>query len=191
MFKDDAVEFYCISKNFTNVNSAPKLIASIIIFKNLVLSAYVDSVHLPKNMYEHLLSSSSVCTQTEVCNILAFCKNASKECLEDCVQKNIFVEIAVNAFEKCINSAIEVKDKNNFFGLVQFLLEQLKLRHINKGARRYSSDLLSVAFLWTLTSTSLYKKLSNFFVLPSIRRLQQLSCADNIESCSIQMQYLK
>ena len=28
-------------------------------------------------------------------------------------------------------------------------------------------------------------------MLPAIRRLQQLSCADNIESCFIQMQYLK
>ena len=92
------------------MNSAPKLIASIIITEDLIPNAYVDSVHLPKKVCEHLLSSSSVSTQAEVCNILAFCKNVS----EDCIQKNIFVEIAVNALKKYTNSAIEVKDENNF-----------------------------------------------------------------------------
>ena len=48
----------------------------------------------------------------------------------------------------------------------------------------------TVAFLWKL-STSLYKKLSNFSVLPLIKRLLQLSCNDNIESYSIDVQYLK
>ena len=60
-----------------------------------------------------------MCTQAKVCNILVFCKNVSKEWLEDCIQKNIFLKIAVNTLEKYINSAIEVKDENNFFGLVQ------------------------------------------------------------------------
>ena len=103
MFKEDAVKFHCISKNCANVSFAPKLIAPIIITKNLISNAYVDSVHLPKNMYEHLLSSSSVCTilKQKFATFL-------KECLEDCVQKNIFVEIAVNALEKCFNSAVEV-----------------------------------------------------------------------------------
>ena len=64
-------------------------------------------------------------------------------------KKNIFLEIAVNVLKKYINSAIEVKDENNFFGLVQFFfsLKQLKLIHINKAAGSYSSDLLTVAFL--------------------------------------------
>ena len=56
-----------------------------------------------------------MCAQTKVCNILAFCKNVSKKCLEDCVQKNIFVEIDVNTLKKYINSTIQVKDEQNFF----------------------------------------------------------------------------
>ena len=68
------------------------------------------------------------------------------------------MEIAANAVEKYINSAIEVKNENNFFGPVQFLLKQLKLIHINKDAFRYLSDNFIVAFLWKLFSTSLYKK---------------------------------
>ena len=67
--------------------------------------------------------------------------------------------MAVSVFD----TATKVRKEDNSIGLVQFLLEQLKLIHIDKGARRYPSDLLTVAFLWKLTSTSLYKKLSNFF----------------------------
>ena len=107
-------------------------------------------------MYEHLLSFSSVCTQTEVCNIFAFCKNASKKCLKDCVQKNIFVEIAVNALEKYINLLLKLKMRMIFW-FISVFFEQLKLIHINKAAVRYLSDLLTVEFLLKLTSTSLNK----------------------------------
>ena len=153
LLKDDAVEFYCISKSYTDISSAPKLIASIIITENLLTSAYVDSVYLAEKMYEHLLSSVSVSTLTEVSNMLAFCKNLSNKCLDDCVNKTVLVKMAVNALEQYLDTATKIRDKNNSFDLIQFLLEQLKLIHIDKGALRYSSDLLTVAFLWKLTST--------------------------------------
>ena len=54
--------------------------------------------------------------------------------------------MAVNALEQYLNSATEVGDADNSFVLVQFLLEQMKLILIDLGARRYSSDLLTVAF---------------------------------------------
>ena len=47
-------------------------------------------------------------SQTEVGNILAFCKNVYNECLEDCVNKTVVVEIAVNVLEKYFNSGIEL-----------------------------------------------------------------------------------
>ena len=47
--------------------------------------------------------------QTEVCNIFAFCKNVCNECLEDCVNKTVVVEIAANVLEKHFNSGIELK----------------------------------------------------------------------------------
>ena len=77
----------CFSKNCTDVNSAAKLIASIIITKNLIPNVFVDSVHIPKKIYKHLLTSSSMNSQTEICNILAFCKNVFNEWLEDWVNK--------------------------------------------------------------------------------------------------------
>ena len=65
-------------------------------------------------MYKHLLSSSSVNRQTELCNVLAFFKNVCNECLEDCVNKTVVEEIAVNVLEKYFNSGIELKMKITF-----------------------------------------------------------------------------
>ena len=48
-------------------------------------------------------------SQTEVCNILAFCKNVFDECLEDCVNKTVLVKIAINILEKYFNSGIKLK----------------------------------------------------------------------------------
>ena len=146
VLKDNAMEFYCISRNCTDTRSAPKLIASIIITENLLPSAYVYSVYLSKKIYEHLFSSASVSTLTKVSYILAFCKNLSNECLDDCVNKTVIVKMTVNALEQCLDTATEVGDGNNSFGLVQFLLEQMTLILLDLGARTCSSDLLTVAF---------------------------------------------
>ena len=90
--------------------------ASIIITKNLNPNAFVDSVHLPKKMYKNLSSFSSMNSQTEFCNILAVCKNVFNECLEDCINKIVLVEIAVNILKKCFNSGIVLKMRM-IFGL--------------------------------------------------------------------------
>ena len=142
-------------------------------------------------MYDHLLSSSAISSLTEISNVLAFCKSMSKEFLDDHINKIMLVKVALNALQQYLDTASTLEDPNISFGLIQFLLEQLKLVAVDKGARRYSSDLITIAFLWKLTSTSLYTKLSNFFVLPSIRRLQQLSCSDHVETNVIDIQYLK
>ena len=92
-----------------DVNSATKLIASIITTENLIPNAFADFVHIPKKMYKHLLSSFSVNSQTEVCNILAFCKNVFNQRLKDCINKTVLVEIAVNVLEKYFTSGIELK----------------------------------------------------------------------------------
>ena len=104
------MNFIAFKKNCSDVRSAAKLIALSIITANLIRNAFVDSVHLPKKMYEHLLSSSSVNSQREVCNILAFCKNVGlfNECLEGSVNKTV-LKIAVNVLEKYFNSGIELK----------------------------------------------------------------------------------
>ena len=58
------------------------------------------------------------------------------------------------------------------------------------NARRYSSSTITTAFLWQLTSNSLYKKLREIFILPTVRRLRQLFIV-NVDSRKLDLHYLK
>ena len=100
---DGVMKFRCISKSYVVTSSTQKLIASVIITKNLLPSANVNSVYLPKKMYEHLLSFAAVSTLTKVSDILSFCRNLSNECLDDCVSKTVLVKMAVNALEQYLD----------------------------------------------------------------------------------------
>ena len=53
---------------------------------------------------------------------------------------------------------------------LHFIIQQVKLLGVTKNDRRYSTNMITTAFLWQLTNRSLYKKL-NFFMLPLIRQL--------------------
>ena len=75
--------------------------------------------------------------------------------------------------------------------MIQFIIEQLKLMQIPKNGRRYSTAVLTTSFFWQLTSTSLYKKLRDYFVLPSISRLRKFSSATAVENREIDLEYLK
>lgn len=79
----------------------------------------------------------------------------------------------------------------SYIFLVEFIIEQLQLFQIEKYNRRFSTNLLTTSFLWQLTSTSLYKKLKALFILPSIRRLQQLNVVNNVGQGEIHYKYLK
>ena len=60
-----------------------------------------------------------------------------------------------------------------------------------KQARRYSTNLIMLAFLWHMTSAKLYMKLSEMFSLPTSRRLQQLSKPLSVKQNHVDIEYLK
>ena len=47
------------------------------------------------------------------------------------------------------------------------------------------------SFLWNMTSKNLYEKLREVFILPTSRRLQQLSCGLNVQSNKLDTKYLE
>ena len=75
--------------------------------------------------------------------------------------------------------------------MLNFIIEQLRLLHVPKQGRRYSSAMTTTAFLWQLTSTSLYKKLCDFFILPCISTLRKFSSPCAVESGNLNIDYLK
>ena len=86
---------------------------------------------------------------------------------------------------------LELEQLHIFACSKALIIEQLKLIQRPKDGRRLSADLTATAFLWRLTSTSLYKKLLNLFVLPSIAHLRRLSAEMAVESSKLDMEYLR
>ena len=68
--------------------------------------------------------------------------------------------------------------------------EQLQLLQMPKHARRYSANLITLYFLWKLTSSALYKKLHDTLILPSISRLRQYYFGMSVETNSLDLSYL-
>ena len=62
---------------------------------------------------------------------------------------------------------------------------------IKKNGRRYSIDILLKSFFWKLTSNALYKKLREFFILPSPSTLHKLLCDASVECGVVDVKYLK
>ena len=75
--------------------------------------------------------------------------------------------------------------------LIKFIIEQLQLMQVKKEARRYSTDIITTAFLWQLTSCSLYKKLKGMFLLPSVSKLRSYSACLSVKAGTLDMSYLK
>ena len=95
----------------------------------------------------------------------------------------------MSILEQCIAEE-EIAQENldpSPMSIVNFFVEQLKLAQISKHGRRYSSNMLTTAFLWKLTSPALYQKLQGLFVLPSSSLLRKLSAGMNVESGKLDM----
>ena len=108
------------------------------------------------------------------------------------MKNNSCIDLAISALKQYKNDDETDDDSSgSCMHFVQFVIEQLNLMQLSKSGRRYSCKLLAMAFLWKLTSSSLYKRLSEFFFLPSTRRLQQLSVDLNVETKKVDTTFLK
>ena len=54
-------------------------------------------------------------------------------------------------------------------------IDQLRLLFVSPKGLHYSASVIILSFLWNMTAPNLYNKLSDFFILPTARRLRQLS----------------
>ena len=118
----------------------------------------------------------------------------AKGCDETCStaeDRKKYVALATVALECYVSTENgSFAEEQSQINLVQFIIEQLKLQKVPTNARRYSSSTITTAFLWQLTNNSLYKKLREIFILPTVRRLRQLSIV-NVDSRKLDLHYLK
>lgn len=175
--RNSQVVFVYPSEDFSSV------IASILIDEHLQVTIFLNGSKVPTSKIRHLLSCDGhIHSLTELCNVLSIVKSW-------CVEENE-IDIIDVLSKQVIEILNKLTEKDFNVEILNFLREQMELLSMESHARRYSSDLLIHAFLWQMTSPSLYKILRKVFILPTVRRLQQLSCGLDVKSNMVDRQYL-
>ena len=106
-------------------------------------------------------------------------------------KSSAYLFLALSFLEEYVALESRNTSSESSLALVKFIVEQLSLMNIPKHKRRYSSSLITTAFLWQLTSSSLYKKLRSLLVLPSISSLQKLSMGMTVQGGTLDTNYLR
>ena len=167
-------ETQIILLNVVNISaddfSSPQLSASVKVSANLDLNLFVGSKKVPFTVYQHLITSNKLTNISQLLNILALCKALCANSYES-DKSSAYLSLALSFLEEYIALESHNTSSKSSLDLVKFIVEQLSLVNIPKHGRRYSSSLITTAFLWQLTSSSLYKKLRSLLVLPSISSL--------------------
>lgn len=191
-FQEDCVWFYYIVTS-TDQDGSPTIDASVKVSSTLKIDAFIKSLHLPSSLYDSLLACAQLSTLSEISNVLALCKSLCTNSYQPINNYNLLC-LVVQLLEKYITLQTESLEQNESaleVSLVKFVIEQLTLLQCPKNGRRYSPSILTLSFLWQLTSTALYKKLHNVFVLPSVSHLRKLSTRLNVESRKMDLDYLR
>ena len=195
---DENLQLHYFNSNVDSPEiSAPELLASTIITKSLKLHCFVHGKPVPCSIFKDFAPTGFITNMSSLLNILALQKSMLQESTEAIASRSKLstsLEIALHYLKQYAEQRQtdnESDDGNSLSQLIRFFIEQLELCQIPKHARRYSANTIKTAFFWQLTSSTLYKKLQSFFVLPSLRRLQTLSVGATVSGGSIDLEYLK
>ena len=192
---NDFAKDFIIPEGFDKIQKPSKLLfvylnnrmsclqASIVVNSDLSCDIYFHGQPIPLSKVSYLLASEKISSLTELSNVLALVKSWCEGEAE--------VLTTEDRLKKTILDLTQIVQRSTFPELLTFIIEQLKLIMIPINARHYSNELLIHAFLWHMTSPASYKVLKKMFLLPSVRRLQQLSSGMNVEANLVNGTYLK
>lgn len=185
------IEFVYI-RNSCDFDEKPELLLTLRVNEQLLPKLFLKSALIPSTRYDQHLSISTMNDQTKkrvksfcsLSNILAYGKSLIDENEEINDER---LELA-SVF---LSESAELIDEQDKRSLLLFLSEQVSLCFKSENSRRFSCLTLSNAFLWHLTSNSAYKQLRDLFILPTVRRLQQLSEVNSVNQCKINAEYIR
>ena len=182
----NSIAFHCF--NYNSASLAPILLFSVVVSHDLSVAAFTQSLKINQNHFQHLLNHGHVKSATSLANILAHCKSLCN--VRSSNHKQFKLELAILSLQDCLSILTDISDQSHT-DLIKFLIQQLQLMQVPKQAIRYSTATITTAFLWQLTSCSLYKKLRELFILPSVSRLRSYSGCLSVEAGDLDMSYLK
>ena len=144
---------------------APKLLASVVVHDELKISAFASQAALPVHICSHLLTNGSVASLSDLSNILVLCESIVEKTFVS-TQKCCLIDVVLSALSQYL-SLLEAADEGSACCtlLLHFICdEQLQLLQMPKYGCRYSANLITLYFLWQLTSSALYKKLHDTLI---------------------------
>ena len=150
---------YCsfhLLEHHDDISIFPELPGPVIITEELKVSAFTSSIPLKEDIFIHFLTNAKVVSLTNLSNILAIC--VACKTINVC-QKPYLMYIAISYLKQYMHQSHSDQDEFNCAYLLQFICEQLQLLQVPKHGHLYSTDMITLAFLWQLTSSALHKKL--------------------------------
>ena len=81
-----------------------------------------------------------------------------------------------------------LNEESEYAPLLKFVVDQLQLIFLQPRGRQYSVSTLMLSFLWNMTAPNLYSKLREIFILPTVRRLWQLSEGTKVNENYVDLQ---
>ena len=173
----NSIAFHCY--NYHSASLAPILLFSVVVSDDLSVAAFTQSLKINQNLFQHLLNHGHVKSATSLANILVHYKSLSNARSSN--HKQFKLELAILSLQDCLSTLTDISNQSHT-DLIKFLVEQLQLLQVPKQMIRYSTATITKAFLWQLTSCSLYKKLRELFILLSVSRLQSYSGCLSVEA---------
>jgi hypothetical protein len=166
----------------------PHIQASVKITADLCAQVCISGVPASKVLMDPFLSNGKITHLSQLMNLLCFLKSYNNN---ESDHRWKWMELASNALKQLLLEQDGTKDF--LFRPVSFIVEQLSLLTKNVHARRYSSSLLTFAYLLFSSSPSCYDVLcaQNVMRLPHKRTLIRLSQKLDTTHDNANSQYMK
>ena len=129
-----------------------RILSAVFINMDMEVTVYNNERIVPSSSYNHIMPTSKVTMVSQVSNLLAFAKNLDlkKPAAEKQFKANIF---------KLIYSFLLESENEQQISFLKFFMKQIDLAFSNKNSRKYSSDLLMLAYDIFATSPRAYERL--------------------------------
>ena len=147
-----------------------KILSAVFINIDMEVTVCNNERIVPSSSYNHIMPTRKVTTVSQVSNLLAFAKNLDlkKPAAEEQFKANIF---------KLINSFLLKSANEQQISILKFFMKQINLAFSNKNSKKYSSDLLMLAYVIFAASPRAYERLveEKILIFPSIKTLKRIT----------------
>ena len=173
-------QVHCFFYIFCDESTVPHIRVCIKVFCDMNVAVFVNNEEIDRVKLSWILGSEGVLRRwSQLQNMLSHYKNADEQlaAIGNCKELESGISAICDKLDKIVEKASENSDINVNIRHFVFCIEQLRLACVVATRRRYSSDLLRVAFLLFTRSSVAYRVLleSGTLIMPHVSTLRRIS----------------